>query len=378
MSDSNKSNDISDLKLLVYSDRLRLLYQQSYPAIFTSIMTAIILSIILWPVKDHKVLLGWLFIMFITSVTRLLLFKKYHKVDPKGLEILSWETPYFITITLTTLTWGIGALFIMPFDSPLHQVIILTFLVGLSGAGTSLYSSHTNITITTILILLLPIIIYFLINSSYTFIGLSIAALGFLLSSVRATRSLGRTLDQNFTLKHQLEASKAKAEEDARIDHLTDLYNLRAFHEGGKSLANISQRNSHDFSLILMDIDHFKNINDSFGHAAGDHVLIEVADILKQTFRKSDICARIGGEEFAILLPSTTLDQAYELAEKVRLEIEKTSFIFNEKTMFITASFGLSSEMYDINKLLSQADEFLYQSKNSGRNTVSSSLNISQ
>lgn len=367
----NKINDSSDLKLLVYSDRLRLLYQQSYPAIYTSMMTAIILLIILWPAKDYKILLGWLFIMFVTSVIRLSLFRKYHKVDPKGLEILSWERPYFITLTFTTLTWGIGSLFIMPFDSPLHQVIILTFLVGLSGAAISLYSSHTNITITTILVLLLPIIIYFLMNGNYTFVGLAIAVLGFLLSSVRATRFLGKTLDQNFTLKHQLESSKTKAEEDARIDHLTGLHNSRAFHEAGENLANISQEKNDNFSLIIMDIDHFKNVNDTFGHATGDYILKKVAEMLKQTFRKSDICSRIGGEEFAILLPSTTLDQSYELAEKIRKKIEETSFLVDDQSISITASFGLCTGTDDINTLFVQADKFLYQSKDSGRNRIS-------
>lgn len=371
MKESNKKNDSSDLKLLVHSEKLHLLYEQSYPAIYTSMLTAIILSAILWPAKEHNILLVWLSIMFIASIARLYLFRQYHKVDPKGLEILSWEKPYFITLTLTTLTWGLGSLAIMPFDSPLHQVIILTFLVGLSGAATSLYSSHTHITITTILILLLPVIIYFLINGNYTSIGLAIAAVGFLVSSVRATRFLGKTLDQNFTLKHQLEVSKTKAEEDARIDHLTNLYNSRAFHEAGENLANISQRNNDNFSLIIMDIDHFKNVNDTFGHPAGDHILKKVAEMLQQIFRRSDICARIGGEEFAILLPSTKLDQSYELAEKIRKKIQETSFIFNDQSISITASFGVSSGIDDIDTLFVQADKLLYQSKDAGRNMTS-------
>jgi diguanylate cyclase (GGDEF)-like protein len=258
----------------------------------------------------------------------------------------------------------------MPPDSPLHQAVIFYFLIGMSGGAISVYSAHRVMTLTTVAAVLLPITGYFLVNGEFVFSGMAIGAIIFFLSAIRATNILSLVLHQNFLMTHQLVMSKEEAEGLARIDELTGIYNRRAFYEYGKVLTNNSQRNKDECAMILMDVDNFKIINDSFGHAAGDAALKQMGQILLQRLRKSDVFARIGCEEFGVLLATTSLNEAARLAEELRQVVEGTSITFEDESFTITASFGVASGACDIDTLVRQADIAMYQSKGSGRNRV--------
>ncbi|NOQ89259.1 MAG: diguanylate cyclase [Gammaproteobacteria bacterium] len=171
-------------------------------------------------------------------------------------------------------------------------------------------------------------------------------------------------------MTYQLEISRAEAERRARVDELTGLYNRRAFYEYGNILANNSQRNKDVLAMIIMDLDNFKSVNDNFGHAAGDVALKQIGKILLQRLRKSDVFARIGGEEFGMLLPLTSLSEAAQLAEELRKAVQSSAVSYEDKTFNITASFGVTSDVCDIDTLVRQADLAMYKSKDSGRNTV--------
>lgn len=359
-----------DLSILVRSDRLRLLYRQSFPAIFVSILAASVLLAILWNHQEHPLLLTWFCALSLTFVIRLVLFIQYHRKSPRGQELLAWEQPYFITLIVSSLTWGIGSLFIMPADSQVLQAITFCFLVGLSGGAISVYSSHSVMTIATIASILLPATAYFLFTGTGIFIGMAIGAILFFVSSVRATRFLGVTLNQNFLMTRELDVSRRQAEKLANIDDLTGLYTRRAFYELGKALSNSSRRSAEPISMIIMDIDNFKEINDSYGHAAGDTALKQVGSIFQERLRRSDISGRIGGEEFAVILPGTSIQQSVQLAEQLRKQIEELAIPADEKTIKITASFGVASGIDDLDTLGGQADKAMYRSKQSGRNAV--------
>ncbi len=367
---TEKNRTAPDLPVLVQSDKLQLLYHQSFPAIFVSIINAALLLAILWSAQDHRVLLSWFSFLLVTAMARLFLFGRYRKAAPHGHDVLSWEKPYFITLILSSLTWGVGCLLIMPPDSPVHQAVVLYFLIGMSGGAISVYSAHRVMTLSTIAAVLLPSTGYFLVTGEFVFVGMAVGAIIFFLSAVRSTGVLGLSLHQNFLMTRQLEISKEQAEQLARVDELTGLYNRRAFYEYGKVLANNSQRNKDELAMIHMDLDNFKAINDKFGHAAGDEALKQIGHILLQRLRKSDICARIGGEEFGMLLPLTSLDKAARLAEDLRQVIAATAVTFEEQSFVLTASFGVTSGVSDIDTLVRQADMAMYQSKESGRNSV--------
>lgn len=163
-------------------------------------------------------------------------------------------------------------------------------------------------------------------------------------------------------------------EKQAYTDYLTGLNNRRSFIERTEIELYRKERYGREFSLIMFDIDYFKYINDKYGHNTGDLVLKEIANICRNVLREVDIVGRIGGEEFAILLPETDIVQATLVAERLRVSISngKVFPTLNEEVKF-AASFGVTftkDANKSINELLNQADNALYKAKNSGRNRV--------
>lgn len=134
-----------------------------------------------------------------------------------------------------------------------------------------------------------------------------------------------------------------------------------------------SERNGASFSLALMDLDHFKNVNDTHGHAAGDAVLKVFSDVLRESLRDSDTAARIGGEEFAVLLSNTPQDEAMHALERVRAMLDQRGIEHGSSTIYATVSIGAVQwrpEHHGVDAMLGQADEALYASKRLGRNRV--------
>jgi len=157
------------------------------------------------------------------------------------------------------------------------------------------------------------------------------------------------------------------------IDGLTQVYNKRYFIETMEREIGRAQRYRRDLSLIMFDIDHFKQINDTYGHLAGDHVLKQLAAVIKSRIRREDILARYGGEEFAIILPEIDSYNAQQFAEKIRKLTEKAVFKFEDTEIPVTISIGVTSLNPDVNdpeEFVRQADQHLYEAKSQGRNRV--------
>ena len=158
------------------------------------------------------------------------------------------------------------------------------------------------------------------------------------------------------------------------IDALTDIHNKRYMLEFLDREIARSARYSRPLALILLDLDHFKAINDDLGHLGGDFTLREVAACVKSSIRKEELFARYGGEEFAIVLPETTLEGAAAVAERLRALVEKHTFQYEGRSYPVTISLGVTTTSGDPtmtpHELIRQADEKLYQAKNEGRNRV--------
>jgi diguanylate cyclase (GGDEF)-like protein len=161
--------------------------------------------------------------------------------------------------------------------------------------------------------------------------------------------------------------------QEARIDVMTGIFNRRGFREMGNREINRAIRFDRSLAAIFLDIDHFKVVNDTYGHPIGDLVLKELADRLKQNLRKIDLLGRYGGEEFVIILPETDTECALDVAERLRKIVEQTPFTPDDLSLWITISQGVSilnKENQDLKTLVKQADEATYQSKEAGRNLV--------
>jgi diguanylate cyclase (GGDEF)-like protein len=160
---------------------------------------------------------------------------------------------------------------------------------------------------------------------------------------------------------------KDSLEEVVNKDSLTGIFNRRYFSEFLHNEIIRSERYKRTFSLIMLDIDFFKSINDNYGHDVGDIILQELAGIVNKSIRKSDLFARVGGEEFAVVAVETSLDSAILLAEKIRLNVEQNVF---SRDLKITISLGISqySDKDDTNTIFKRADNALYKAKGNGRN----------
>jgi two-component system cell cycle response regulator len=157
------------------------------------------------------------------------------------------------------------------------------------------------------------------------------------------------------------------------MDGLTQIHNRRYFDEQLDRELSRSRRYERVLSLVMMDIDHFKQINDEHGHLAGDYVLKQLASTVRMRIRREDVFARYGGEEFGILLPEIDLKGARMFAEKVRQIVQKQNFMFDKSVIPVTVSLGVAtllSEHREAADLVRAADEKLYEAKSTGRNRV--------
>ncbi len=171
----------------------------------------------------------------------------------------------------------------------------------------------------------------------------------------------------------QLKRANAELQQLADRDPLTDIFNRRRFMELADSARALSRRNRNPLSLIMLDVDHFKQINDNYGHDRGDSTLIELVATCNTTLREVDVLGRIGGEEFAILLPGTEKQGAWHVAERLRQRIAAISIATDSGYFSITVSMGISELRIDgdsVQQLIKRADDALYRAKRQGRNLV--------
>ncbi|MGE5628376.1 MAG: diguanylate cyclase [Solirubrobacterales bacterium] len=169
-------------------------------------------------------------------------------------------------------------------------------------------------------------------------------------------------------------ALQDELKELATKDGLTGLYNYSLLIELFEKELAKQKRTKDDISFVMVDIDFFKKVNDTFGHTAGNVILKKLADILTSSVRNGDIVARYGGEEFCIVLPKTNLKDAFEICERIRKKIECSHFLVGNNIINVTVSMGISlksfNNSYNVIEIMKKADTNLYTAKNKGRNKV--------
>ena len=206
--------------------------------------------------------------------------------------------------------------------------------------------------------------------------GLTAIGIGICLSIVLWTTNVSNILQKRFIADQQEELTRKNRELEYLVFHdpMTHLYNRRRFEELLRNEIAIIRRYPHDSCIIILDIDNFKRVNDNYGHPAGDMVIRQIAAVLKENVRETDVVSRWGGEEFLILLPNTSLADGRLTAEKLKKIIGNMEFSIKEKTVYITASFGVTGLRGDrkdsLEMAYKDADNALYLAKERGKNRV--------
>ncbi len=194
--------------------------------------------------------------------------------------------------------------------------------------------------------------------------GLTIAALAPLLIAPCASYL-------NISLSYRLRLANERLRALSETDPLTGTLNRRSFVEAATRELSLAQRHCLPTSIVLMDFDHFKEVNDRYGHAAGDQALVHAIEIIRGVIRESDVLARFGGEEFILLLPHTAQDGAQSLSSRILREVQRTPIDLPEAQLSITLSAGsvtCETSETPLDLMMSRADELLYKSKQLGRN----------
>jgi diguanylate cyclase (GGDEF)-like protein len=197
---------------------------------------------------------------------------------------------------------------------------------------------------------------------------LALAALAYGAVSLRLRRVKG----QRDLLQREVEARTRELAHLATIDPLTELYNRRHFIDVGERELRRAHRYGRPLTLLMLDLDHFKRINDTFGHAAGDRVLRRAAAAWSRTLREADLIGRVGGEEFAVILPEIGCDEAAAVAERLQSALVGLELGSEAGDIVVSASIGVAAlaPEEDLDGLLSRADAALYEAKNAGRNSI--------
>jgi len=187
------------------------------------------------------------------------------------------------------------------------------------------------------------------------------------------TIELKQAKEKAENIAQELKNANERLRDMAFKDWLTDLYNHRYFQDLMDHELSRSRRYKKPFALIMLDLDHFKKINDQYGHPVGDVVLKQASKAIQNSIRDCDFAARYGGEEFAVILPETELKGAVMAAERMRKAVENLEIAANDLSIDVTVSIGVTcyhplSDNKDKHNIISEADDALYKSKNKGRN----------
>jgi diguanylate cyclase len=355
----------------ILAKKIRLLYLNSLtPAILSGVI-GICLVATLWQSVNHIALLTWLCITISLSLLRVCLMIAFENRAVNGSQTLKWEAPYAISLFAVVVNWSIGLLIILPNDNINVLFIVSIFSIGLGSASTSWYRKIRYLQMGTVCLFFMPIIISLLTYNAHETFWLGITACFMFFGCLSTSHLSQKILTDHFELAYELRKSIKKTRILAHTDVLTGLNNRRAFFEMAPKILTTCQIHALPVCLVTFDIDYFKKINDAYGHIAGDIALQRIASLLIKNLRSSDVCCRLGGEEFAMLLPNLNLKKAMHTAETLRKIIAGMSIALPlQNHIAITASFGVSDIGDTIDELLNHADQAMYKAKNSGRNLV--------
>ncbi len=361
------------LHRLARAEGLGLVLRLSYVTLAANLITGLVTIAMLWPVVETAKLGGWLALVFFAILVRLVMIRGYQRAAPVGAERLAWERPYLLTVVATALVWGVGLLSILP-DDPHYHWLALIVLLALASGSVAVYLPNRMMMVVVDLLLLGPISLWFFTQPDLTARLLGAGLWLYIAATLYVSRVFQDRLHQSFVLALMLDTARCQAERLARVDELTGLPNRRAFEEEGALLLGQAKARGLELALIMMDVDHFKKVNDQYGHAAGDRVLQAVAKVMRKTVRSADLCARLGGEEFGVVMLISGPEDALRLAHKLRRRIEESRVILDDKPgghpIEVTVSLGVAAGPHSLETLMRMADGALYRAKEQGRNRV--------
>ena len=322
-----------------------------------------------------KYLLIWLFFQVLLAAFRLHNSKILNKyvASKDAVKIRLHVIIFLLSNVFQALMWTTASILCVIYAPAPFEFVTFVLIIGIITAAVLSMSSIFYAYLTFFIFMIVPQIMIMIYFGEHQHYALVLLAIIYIPSTILLSKSIYNNHRAIIQSNDALESSVEGLHKLAITDSLTNIYNRGYFFEIAQNLISISSRDKKADSLLMIDIDFFKNINDTYGHQAGDFILTSFAEVIAKMMRKSDVFARVGGEEFSILLHDTSLDGAKLIAEKIRQEIEKKAFTYNGISINVTVSIGasvLSPSYSSIAELYKEADNQLYRAKYDGRNRV--------
>jgi diguanylate cyclase (GGDEF)-like protein len=285
---------------------------------------------------------------------------------------------------LDGFAWGLLTWFLIGYD-PVLDAVLMALLCGVTSINAQVYGTYISAYYCQILALWGVSVLGLLhVAGSQSAIDYAAGLSVFVALTAYYTRAISKRLLEGIRLQHangslaaQLRTALQKVELDAATDALTGQWNRRALDDILRQQVELRASSDKPFSVLMLDIDFFKNINDEFGHMVGDDVLRAFAQRLREFLRSRDFCARFGGEEFVVVLPETSMVTALEVAERIRKGVAQFPLL-NTPRVQVTVSIGVATmaEGQSISEMLAKADAAVYLAKNGGRDQVRSHMQM--
>ncbi len=368
-------NKLSDWQSDKVYGQIRLVFSSIFFSLKAILAVSLLLTAIQWEAINHLVLLFWQLGVFLVSAFRYWQYRRFQASPRSPEEARYWSHQAVLGAFLSGLQWAVAGVFLFAPDSMPHQLFLTFVIAGMAaGAITSLSAYFPAISIF-LLVSIFPL--------SWSFFRLDTGMgdlmagmlIFFMVLIIRAAHRLNTIITDAITMQHEKGIAEATMRRQALFDELTQLPNRRMLFTHLDQEISRSRRHGYFGAILFLDLDNFKNVNDSLGHALGDKLLTQVAARITLRLRKEDIAARLGGDEFVILLSeigrqsSTALTHVQRVASEIQ-GLFKEPFQVNGHTLHITASIGIVLFPLDESSpgdLLQRADVAMYRAKEEGR-----------
>jgi diguanylate cyclase (GGDEF)-like protein len=372
------SVDVKELNYIRLAQFVRL-RDTSFRTVFVSSILLVLISIVQTPVANDKFLLPWVIIGLSINSLRIVVCRYYQTHIDESPDIIEFRLALIrVGVILSSTIWGISPYFVLG-RGYLEQELFVTYvLTGLSSGAVVSYAIDKASALAYVIFTIAPLMVSMLLLGDTIHLGMSFAGAIYMIFTIYSIIKFNESLLNAEHLQYQANQREAEIKKIAFNDPLTGLSNRRLFMENLHHAFSLAKRAGRNGALIFIDIDHFKQLNDTHGHGKGDLLLKQIAERLSQSVRESDTVSRFGGDEFVVMIENLSRNKRTSVVEAERfasslMQSINLPYQLGDLTYRVTASLGVA--MFDGHhqsheELLKDADVAMYQAKRAGRNKM--------
>ncbi|MDH3217913.1 MAG: EAL domain-containing protein [Gammaproteobacteria bacterium] len=368
-----KGATLTDVK----SEQIRIFFAAIPASLITILVVTIILGMVQWEVVDHLTIILWVVATNLLSLLRLYQYRQFRQLSDKQPIGDRWQHGAVITSIASGGLWGLGGYVLFSEQSLVHQVFLAFVIAGMCAGAITTLSSITPAVRGFVVCAIVPIIVKFNLIDSDISLPMTVMSVLFATMILISAQRLNQTIRESLAVRHQFELAEQTIRHQAQYDDLTNLPNRRMLLATLRQEIAKSDRHHRYGAVFFIDLDRFKAVNDSLGHAVGDELLVEVANKIALRLRQEDTLARLGGDEFVVLLPEVgdneeaAGDHASMVAEEIR-RMFVAPFLIQGHEIHLTISIGIAVFPTGVSAedLLKHSDVAMYRAKNEGRDRV--------